>query len=369
MQDTVRIGLIGLGRQMRRHHIPYLQRRMEELKDIEIAWISSYLPEDALYTEPYRDKYRCEPGNAWETLLRRDIVDAVIVSLPNLLHGDPVRKALTHGVNVAVEKPPTIGSTECEELVMTAEMSNLILVTISQRRYEAPYQVARDIIAGGELGEPQLISYMIAHEYFTGDIAGSREWTKSKRMAGGGVLLASGYHGIDTVLWMLNYQAPLSAFRAISVSARSILDPRENRPFDDRIEVISNVRVLFDNGCIFDVIASFANPSGSRDESYKIYGSAGAIRISRDRYERGLSNSTSVSYQNAKGVGRQYNDSSWIDKDWAPIDDLINAIQKKRPGIPWRVLSPTVDSLGTLRIIEAAYESTNQNGKEIALKR
>lgn len=373
MAKKVKIGLIGLGKHIRRHHIPYLQNREVDKGDVEIAWITGYLPEDSKIADSYdinkaesdkdKQRYKCVPGEKWKDLIENDKVDGVIVSLPSSLHAVPARNALQYGVNVAVEKPPTITVRECSELVDYAEKNDLVFVTISQRRYENVYQKVKEIIENNGLGEPQLINYLIAHEYFEDE-----KWPHSKQMAGGGILIASGYHGIDTILWLLshcpNYTEPI---RVKSVSARWLLDPWENREIEDCIEIVTAVRISLDNGCIFNVIASCANPKGSLDENFKIYGTNGAIRIMRDRFKRSDSRAACLSYQNKTGEVDEIDTSNWWGKESAPVEDFVNAILAKKNGQSWTVLSPTKESIKTLRVIEAAYESAEQNGKEISL--
>lgn len=375
MANKVRVGLIGLGKQMRKHHLPYLQKREMENKDVEIAWISGYLSTGSETADKCNIKrssagngepcYKCEPGDAWRQLIKTDKVDGVIISLPNSMHGQPIRHALQCGVNVAVEKPTTTTVQECDELVRLAEANELVFVTMAQRRYENVYQTVKDIIKNGSVGTPTLLNSLFAHEYFE-----ENNWHYSKKMSGGGALMASGYHAIDTMIWLLGHcGTPSEPVHAVSVSADWIIDHRQKRPVDDRIEIVASVRIILNNGCIFNTTASFANPEGSLDENFKLYGTSGAVRIIRDRFQKTDNSAAGLSFQKIAGETEIIDTSKWKGMETAPIDDFVNAVLEKKENRNWSVLSPAKDSIETLRIIEAAYESARQGGKAIAIRR
>jgi predicted dehydrogenase len=367
LTEPIRIGLIGLGSQIRDFHLPYIEQRRVQKKDVEIAWISGYLERDSLVAEPDQSRYECKYGNSWRQLLIEKSVDAVLVSLPNALHEPPIRYALDLGVNVAVEKPPTITAVDAHSLVATADRSDLVFVTIAQRRYEQIYRTVRDLIVAGELGRPKLVSYLIAH-FVPGRGGGS--WHYSKRLSGGGALISSGYHGLDTVLWLLSH-SPVPSPLPSSVSARLILDERFPPPEpDDRTEVVAAVRITLGEGeeaAIFQLVASFASPWGSLDENIKIFGEQGAVRLMRDRAVRKDQSAASLIYQSADGKVREYDTSGWGGERSAPVEDFIDAVFARKRGESWEVVSPAKDSLRVVEIIEKAYQSAERGGEEIPL--
>ena len=297
-------------------------------------------------------------------------MEGVVISLPNALHLPAAKEAMAKAVNVAIEKPPTNTAGDCQALVETAKRLGLVLVTMSQRRYEDVYRTARSFVDKGQVGEILHINYLIAHKYFY------NQWTHSKHMSGGGALIASGYHGIDTMLWLLRGAIP--TLHPISVSARCIQEyadsPDPERaafagriPDTDRIEVVANVRIMLDNGGMFNATASYEGPGESLDENIKIYGKEGTIRIVRDRFARTDNTAAQLSYQSRDGQVEQIDTAKWIGKEWSPVEDFVDAIQDKKHGRSWSVESPCSDSIDTLRVIEAAYESAHSDGREVPL--
>jgi predicted dehydrogenase len=306
---------------------------------------------------------KCGEGNTdyWKKLIEEGRADAAVVSLPNALHEDAVRKCLESGLHVAVDKPTTISAASCRDLVRIAGKNELVFVTMSQRRYEDVYVEAAKLIGEGEIGEPVLINYLISHEHFD---RGKATWRNDKSMAGGGSLISSGYHGIDIVLWLLKHYDQ-GAILAQSVSARTFTTDLGRDP----METVAAGRVLFTNGGVLNFAASFEGPQGSLDENIKIFGTKGTIRIVRDisgRNRKNL-NAASLSYQERNGSVKTYDTSQWVGKRWAPLEDFINAILRKASHDIWTVESPASDSIATIQLIEKAYLSASTNGEEIAL--
>lgn len=377
MPNTVRLGLVGFGRQMQCHHLPYLLKR----RDIEIAWISGFLKEHETRITSALDNVGIEESGIFREceiragldaclqLLGRGGLDGVLISIPNALHAEPIHCALEQGVNVAVDKPPTTTVAGCAHLVALAEDRSLplVFVTLSQRRYEQVYQQAAEHIRRGELGRIRLINYMMAHPNYDPT---RTSWESCRKLSGGGALLNSGFHGIDTILWLLSlYDPPV---RPRSVSARLCLDDSpetRGQRLDEVVESVAVARILLDNGGIFSAIASYESPSQSIDENIKIFGDRGALRIMRDVFRKKPSDmsAANLSYQDRDGREQIHDTRGCVGARWRPLADFLDAVIKRKNHEPWTVLSPAKDSIQTLRVIEGAYESASRQGQEIAL--
>lgn len=358
------LGVIGNGFMVRTEHAPYLAKRIESSGDVEVRWVRGCLCSEKERKGCPHGKTGwnapCKPGHAedWRQLLENEPVDAVLVSLPNALHKEPIEAALSRGVHVTVDKPTTVSSEDCAALLRLAEEKDLIFVTQSQRRYEDVYQAIADHVRSGALGDIRLIQYMIAHEYLGREI---RDWTTRKSLAGGGALISSGYHGIDTILWLLSL-GPQGPVCARSVSAQWVVDDA-----DDPIETLASVRITLTNDGIFNATASFESPRGSLDENIKIFGTQGAIRLLRDRPRKIDQSAAQLSFQHKSGTYAEYNTQGLAGMRWAPLEDFLNAVLARLSGKRKEVLSPARDSLQTIRVIEAAYESALHGGREIEI--
>ena len=211
----IRLAIIGNGHQVRGFHFPYIR---DERKDVEVCWASGCtctpreIPDSPLKAAGLVEN--CCGGshlNDWTELLETDRPHAVIIGTPNATHQEMIRSALAAGVHVAVDKPPTISSAECRDLVNLAQQKHRIFLTISQRRYEDVFQAMKRRIEMGELGEMRMINYFAAHSF------GATGWRRKKSVAGGGILIDTAFQGIDTILWLLE-QSP-KKIRPVWISA------------------------------------------------------------------------------------------------------------------------------------------------------
>ena len=147
-----------------------------------------------------------------------------------------------------------------------------------------------------------------------------------------------GYHGIDTVLWLLSLGG--SPVEAASISARCWKAPSAVRA--EAGESVAVARIGLDNGGICDVIASKENPVGSVDECLKIYGTLGAIRMTREFLRRtpGDMSAGTLSYQRRDGDAWECVTRGWSAKRWGPLEDFVDAVTCRRGGREWSVVSP-----------------------------
>jgi xylose dehydrogenase (NAD/NADP) len=94
---------------------------------------------------------------SYEELLGDDSIDCVYIPLPNHLHGEWTRKAIEAGKNVLCEKPLTPTSEEATALFDLAEERGVLLMEAFMYRHHPKTKRLREIVAGGEIGEPVLL--------------------------------------------------------------------------------------------------------------------------------------------------------------------------------------------------------------------
>ncbi len=355
----MRVAIIGNGLQVRKHHLPYLLTRA----DVELSWASGCACTPSERADCPLKKLGlvsdCTEGenlNDWKSLLQTDRPDAVIISTPNATHEAMIRSALAVDIHVAVDKPPTISPEACAELVRIADQKRRLFLTISQRRYEDAYLAMQKRLAADDLGNIRLINYFAAHSF------GPQGWRREKRLAGGGILLDSAYHGIDTILWLLRHLPTGRKIYPIRLSADWILDSSQREP-KERIELIGAIRIVMSNGCIFNIAASYENPTGSTDETIKIFGDRGALRYVRDELTKSPMSAGRLTFQRQTGESYEDHDGHSQGKRWAPLKDFFDVVAAGSG----KVSSPAADSIPVLCILEAAYQSAVRGGVSVEI--
>jgi predicted dehydrogenase len=113
---------------------------------------------------PERARAKAESANlptvyeSVEALAADPGIDVVHVASPNHVHADQVRIVLDAGKHVVCEKPLGLTSQETADLVGRAASSELINAVCFNIRFYPNCHQARSMVAGGELGEPRLIT-------------------------------------------------------------------------------------------------------------------------------------------------------------------------------------------------------------------
>lgn len=87
-----------------------------------------------------------------DSLLASGRPDGVIVAAPTGLHYEIGRACIDHGLHMLMEKPIAASIEDGEKLVAAAKKAGVRVATGHHRRFDPAVEVARDIVAGGELG-------------------------------------------------------------------------------------------------------------------------------------------------------------------------------------------------------------------------
>ncbi len=129
-----------------------------------------------------------------------DAAQAAIVALPNYLNGPVSLALLQQGRHVQVEKPMAVSTAECDAMIAVAEQRQLVLGVGLMRRFRRSYQLARELINSGALGPIQTFDIQ------EGAVYGwplASDFILRRETAGGGVLIDTGSHVLDALLWWL----------------------------------------------------------------------------------------------------------------------------------------------------------------------
>ena len=138
-----------------------------------------------------------------------DKADAAIVALPHYLHAPVSVALLTHGVHVLVEKPMALSVSECDAMIEAAKHGQAVLAVGLMRRCLWAAQYTKKLLERGTLGrvehfdirEGRVYNWPVASDFFF-----------RKEKAGGGVLVDTGAHTLDLVLWWLGDVASLEYY-------------------------------------------------------------------------------------------------------------------------------------------------------------
>jgi predicted dehydrogenase len=153
----------------------------------------------------------CEANTDWPAAVRREDVDAVIISTSHDMLAPIAIAALRHGKHVLVEKPMARTPAEAEAVVqetiapggtrrMAADHRPLVLKVGFNHRHHPALAEAHGALRRGDIGD----AYFVRCRYGHGGRPGyETEWRASAEVAGGGELLDQGIHALDLFRWFL----------------------------------------------------------------------------------------------------------------------------------------------------------------------
>ena len=233
----LRLAIIGCGAIVENATLPALRR---------IGWLPRVLIDtsprrlEAIATRMGRQGKRVIRASTWESVL--DEFDAAIVALPHALHGAIGAALLKAGKHVFMEKPLATTTDQCRVMTTAAEMGRVALSVGLLRRYLRIARWTKALLESGVLGR---VKYFEAREGFVFNSDPSSDALLRPDMAGGGVLLDTGAHTLDLVVWWFGDVEPLE-YRDDSkggVEADCVLDCRLASGGTGRIE-LSRTRPL-----------------------------------------------------------------------------------------------------------------------------
>jgi len=160
-------------------------------------------------------------GDADEVLLADD-VDAVYVATPPSSHAEYVLRAAAAGKPVYVEKPMAASAAEAEAMVAACASAGVPLFVAYYRRALPRFELVRERIASGAIGEPRLVALDL-HVAAPASADGVG-WRWDPAVAGGGMVMDLGSHALDLLDHWLGPVDTVHALQAVRLGWSSVED-------------------------------------------------------------------------------------------------------------------------------------------------
>ncbi len=299
----------------------------------------------------------------WKKLVADPKVEAVVIASPQDTHRDIALAAFAAGKHVLCEKPLGRTVAECREMVAAAEASGLANMTGFNYIRTPASQLARQIIASGEIGA--ITSFRGEHtEDFLADAATPADWRTRARANGNMGDLAP--HPINAALALAGPIDRLIADIATVHKTR----PGPNGPEAVTNDDLAHIMCRFSSGALGTLFVSRVATGRKMGYAYEVYGTKGAVRFDqedqnalhlykgdakpdRQGFTKILTGPLHPDYQPfclGPGHGTGYQDQIIIE-----ARDFLEAIATKQP--KW----PTFrDGMLVNQVIEAAFTSHDE---------
>ena len=211
------------------------------------------------------------------------------------------------------------------------DASDLVCTVSFVHRYRPAFAKASELLQHGELGD---IVSIHEHFRFPGD---SRvpKWVWRHASSGGGVLLYSGIHNLDRILWFVD-SIPTSVTGIVGIHSHDV-------DVEDGVGAV----IKFENGCYATVVGN--QPSSVVPSPFsrtEVHCKQGTIIVSNGTELTVVSGDGEVSTQNFEPVGHFEQQAK----------NVVNAISNSESAFV-----TMEDGVEAYRIAEAVYESSRAN--------
>jgi predicted dehydrogenase len=340
--QPIKTAVLSFGMSGRLFHAPFLQ--VHEGFELSAVWERSKNEAEKIY--PGVKTYR-----TLEELLADEAIELVIVNTPNSTHSGYTQKALEAGKHVVVEKPFVVRSEEAEPLMALAKEKGVLLTVYQNRRWDSDFKTVKKVVDEGALGE--IVEAEFHFDRYKQELSAKQH--KEIPAPGTGVLFDLGSHILDQAL--LLFGVPEAVFADIRIL-------RPISKVDDYFEVLlyyPNLRVrLHASYLVREPIPSFIlhGTKGSflkwradvQEEALQAGNAPGTPDWGVEPVtERGLLHTEVNGHVIRETIPTE------IGNYMGYFDALYEAI---RNGAPAPV--PPQDAVNTVRIIEAAFRSSEE---------
>jgi predicted dehydrogenase len=329
LRKGLKIALVGCGAVTEHRHLPALARRA----DCEVVALVDH-------DEERVKRLGTRFGVPRMLIDYRDLlnisVDIVIVALPNHLHAPVSIELLKAGIHVLVEKPMALSVVECDRMLQAAEAGHVVLAVGLMRRFLHAGRFTKWAVESGLLG--RILSFHF-QDGLIFDWPLASDFFFHRERAGGGVLMDTGVHTLDQLLWWLG-------------------DVKSFEYYDDScggVEAECELHVTLKSGA--EGIVELSRTRNLRNTAI-IRGERAELEVGLWRNSislRFLGSPVQIIAQGAPWEQSALVEQSQIDIIAAEHDELLEAIHTRRP----QTVSGT-EARRSVALIEACYRERRQ---------
>ena len=275
---SLRIGLIGTGFMGKAHVFGFASAPRVFDLPFELVLHTVADLTDAAAARAARTLGFAHATSDWRTIMADPEIDLVSITAPNALHKDMALAAIAAGKHVYCEKPLAPLAAEALEMTLAAEAAGVKTQVGFNYLCNPMLALARDMIAGGELGE--IRGYRGIHcEDYMADPAGP--FTFRHDPAGGGALADLGSHALATAEFLCG---PIT--RVMGDCVTVIADRPDGKGDRKAVTVddIGRAFLRFDNGATGSVEGNWIATGRKMQHDFEVYGTKGALAFSQQHF-------------------------------------------------------------------------------------
>lgn len=194
----VRVAVIGCGGAARDYHI---RRTLQGFPDVEIIVVSE--PSQASYDATagiFEEFGKMPPPNEMDlgNLLSHysNQLDVAVIATPHNLHFSQTVACMEAGLDVLLEKPMVLNSTEARDLIKARNRVGKLLVIAFDGSLSPFIRTAADMVQNGAIGQLRSINAFVWQDWLKGQ---QGTWRQKPEVSGGGFMFDTGAHMLNSV--------------------------------------------------------------------------------------------------------------------------------------------------------------------------
>lgn len=319
--NPLNFALIGCGRISQTH--------LQAIAAIPVCHLKGVVDTREQAAQSVANQYGCNAYTDYRQVIEDNHIDAVIICTPPNTHAEIATFFLENGIHVICEKPLAVNAHDAELMVKKAEDNDCLLMMASKFRYVDDVIKAKGIVESGILGD-----IILFENVFCSKVDMKDRWNSNKEISGGGVLVDNGSHSVDIARFLLGPIVKVQAEEGKRVQ---------------KLEIEDTVRLYFRTQSDTMGAVDLSWSIHKEQESYiDLFGTDGVLSI-------GWKNSKYRQSEKMKWVtfGKGYDKLSAFKSQ---IENFVASIKGKE--MP---LINAIDSLESVKVIEAAYKSLAMN--------
>jgi predicted dehydrogenase len=199
-------GIIG-GGMIANHHA----KAILAMDEANLGAIYARNPEKA---KRLGEQYNCKSYSNLDNFLADDSIDIVTIATPSGAHLEPTLMAAKAGKHIICEKPLEVTPERIQQMIDVAKEEKVLLSGIFNRRFNPAVENLKNAAENNRFGTLALcdaqIKWFRTQEYYD-----SGAWRGTMELDGGGALMNQGIHTIDLLLYLVGDVKRLSASMAL----------------------------------------------------------------------------------------------------------------------------------------------------------
>lgn len=207
MLRKVRFGIVGVGQQGSKYAAllretdgeePYVLAALCVRQKERAAQLHSQYPDVPIY-----DNYKA--------MIDSGSCDAVIITVPHILHCEVAVYAMKRGVSVLCEKPAGVLAMEVSAMIACADRHPEAAFGLMYNQRTLPvYRKVKELICSGELGEIRRSNWILNSWWRPDSYYDTAPWRGTWGGEGGGILVNQAAHQMDLWIWLCG--TPVSVY-------------------------------------------------------------------------------------------------------------------------------------------------------------